>query len=129
MLLKILWPAAAQPHETNIKCSHAHTHVAFVTLAGLHEECCVQDRVPCCRYMAVAEPGLEKLAVEDIHIFKVPFGVFIKMHAGTWHAGPHFEGLPHMDFYNLELADTNQVDHFNHYFDQDNGCTIKIAPC
>lgn len=62
-----------------------------------------------CRYMAVAKPGIETLAPEDVAAFKVPFGAFIKMHAGTWHAGPHFEDLQHMDFYNLELADTNQV--------------------
>ena len=59
--------------------------------------------------MAVAKPGIEKLAPDDIAAFKVPFGAFIKMHAGTWHAGPHFEDLKHMDFYNLELSDTNQV--------------------
>ena len=29
---------------------------------------------------------------------------------GTWHAGPLFaEEIGQMDFYNLELADTNQV--------------------
>lgn len=59
--------------------------------------------------MAVARPGIDKLTPEDIKVFKVPFGAFIKMHAGTWHAGPHFDSHPHMDFYNLELADTNQV--------------------
>lgn len=63
----------------------------------------------CCRYMAVAKPGIETLTPEDVSVFKVPFGAFIKMHAGTWHAGPHFEEIEHMDFYNLELCDTNQV--------------------
>lgn len=66
-------------------------------------------RVQQCRYMAVAKPGIEKLSPEDISVFKVPFGAFVKMHAGTWHAGPHFADHEHMDFYNLELADTNQV--------------------
>ena len=83
----------------------------------------------CCRYMAVAKPGITDLKVEDVKVFKVPFGVFIKMNEGTWHAGPHFEGHEHMDFYNLELADTNQVDHFNHYFDKSNDCVINIHPC
>ena len=45
-------------------------------------------------------------AVEDIRVFKVEGHRFLKMHAGTWHAGPHFEDPP-MDFYNLELSDTN----------------------
>ena len=29
---------------------------------------------------------------------------------GTWHAGPLFDA-PQADFFNLELADTNVVDH------------------
>lgn len=77
----------------------------------------------------MAEPGLESLSKDDIRVFKVPHGQFIKLHEGTWHAGPHFVGTPYMDFYNLELADTNQVDHTNHYFDKDNHCVIDILPC
>ncbi len=34
----------------------------------------------------------------------------IKLHLGTWHAGPLFEA-PSALFFNLELADTNQSDH------------------
>ena len=52
-------------------------------------------------------------------MFRVPPGHFLKMHAGCWHAGPLFE--PHvefMDFYNLELADTNVVDHNTHVFSE-----------
>jgi hypothetical protein len=33
---------------------------------------------------------------------------------GTWHAGPLFAEHPHMDFYNLELSDTNVTDHNTH---------------
>lgn len=79
--------------------------------------------------MAVAKPGIEALKEEDVHVFKVPFGTFIKMNEGTWHAGPHFAGPAHMDFFNLELADTNQVDHTNHHFDEANGAVIEIVPC
>jgi ureidoglycolate lyase len=32
------------------------------------------------------------------------------LHKGTWHAGPLFEGAA-QSFFNLELADTNVVDH------------------
>jgi hypothetical protein len=81
------------------------------------------------RYMAVAEPGLRTLKEEDIRAFKVPHGKFIKLHEGTWHAGPHFLGVQYMDFYNLELADTNQVDHTNHNFDMDNNSILEILPC
>jgi hypothetical protein len=44
-------------------------------------------------------------------------GVFVKLERGTWHAGPLFVGSAHADFYNLELSDTNVVDHNTHdYF-------------
>lgn len=52
----------------------------------------------------------------DIVVFKIPHGVFIKMNAGTWHAGPLFQA-PVADFYNLELSDTNIVDHNTHVYD------------
>lgn len=42
--------------------------------------------------------------------FVVPGDVAVLLARGTWHAGPYFEG-PEMSFFNLELADTNQVDH------------------
>ena len=42
--------------------------------------------------------------------FKIPPGVFVKLNVGTWHAGPYFTAKE-MDFYNLELVDTNIVDH------------------
>jgi ureidoglycolate lyase len=65
--------------------------------------------------LGVAPPkGLDdpnaKPALEDIVAFKVPGGMAIKLHAGTWHAGPFFAG-GQMDFFNLELADTNEIDH------------------
>ncbi|MEN3362818.1 MAG: hypothetical protein V7606_92, partial [Burkholderiales bacterium] len=31
------------------------------------------------------------------------------LHRGTWHAGPYFT-WESIDFFNLEMADTNQVD-------------------
>lgn len=52
-----------------------------------------------------ARPDLGKLAA-----FEVPGDVAILLHRSTWHAGPFFDG-PRKDFFNLELADTNQVDH------------------
>lgn len=45
--------------------------------------------------------------------FRIPAGTFIKLHQGTWHAGPLFEE-DSMAFYNLELSDTNVVDHNTH---------------
>jgi ureidoglycolate hydrolase len=62
--------------------------------------------------LAVAPPSRASDAPDPdaIRAFAVPGDRFVKLHAGTWHAGPYFDA-PHADFYNLELADTNVVDH------------------
>lgn len=54
---------------------------------------------------AAATPDLARLRA-----FRVPGDVAIMLKRSTWHAGPFFEPAS-MDFFNLELADTNQVDH------------------
>ena len=56
---------------------------------------------------------------EDLQAFKIPHGKFVKLHAGTWHAGPLFQQPDQMDFYNLELKDTNVVDHNIHVYSKD----------
>jgi len=58
----------------------------------------------------VNEPALEEIAA-----FRIPGNCFIKLELGTWHAGPYFDH-EFVDFYNLELSDTNEVDHFTHDF-------------
>eukprot|EP00238_Polyblepharides_amylifera_P008160 CAMPEP_0196584238 /NCGR_PEP_ID=MMETSP1081-20130531/46293_1 /TAXON_ID=36882 /ORGANISM="Pyramimonas amylifera, Strain CCMP720" /LENGTH=128 /DNA_ID=CAMNT_0041905375 /DNA_START=469 /DNA_END=855 /DNA_ORIENTATION=- len=68
-------------------------------------------------YMAVARSGLEEPQEEDIEAFEVPPGTFIKLEAGTWHAGPLFDEPQTQDFYNLELSDTNQNDHYNTWYE------------
>lgn len=45
-------------------------------------------------------------AVEDVQVFKVSGPKFLKLNQGTWHAGPLFKADT-MDFYNLELSNTN----------------------
>ena len=47
---------------------------------------------------------------EDITVFKIPGNCFVKLEVGTWHAGPYFDADT-VNFYNLELSDTNVVDH------------------
>lgn len=56
------------------------------------------------------EPDLDKMST-----FEISGDRFIKLEKGTWHAGPYFDE-PVMDFYNLELSDTNETDHFTHDF-------------
>lgn len=58
----------------------------------------------------VAEDGGPEPRIEDVHAFAVSGQVAVKLHRGTWHAGPYFTA-PQMTFYNLELADTNVNDH------------------
>lgn len=61
--------------------------------------------------IAVAPPSqTSHPALETIAAFRVPGNCFIKLDVGTWHAGPYFEH-EFVDFYNLELSDTNVVDH------------------
>jgi len=65
-------------------------------------------------------PNLDKLAA-----FWVPGNCFIKLEVGTWHAGPYFEA-DSIDFYNLELSDTNLVDRFTYDFHRD-GLEFEIV--
>ncbi|MBD2040052.1 ureidoglycolate lyase [Microcoleus sp. FACHB-672] len=61
--------------------------------------------------MAVAPPAArDKPVLEEIAAFRIPGNCFIKLHLGTWHAGPYFDH-EFVDFYNLELSDTNINDH------------------
>lgn len=61
--------------------------------------------------MAVAPPGLgDRPAPDAIVAFQIPGNCFIKLNVGAWHAGPYFDSES-IDFYNLELSDTNIVDH------------------
>ena len=66
--------------------------------------------------MAVAPPGDgDKPSLDDIAAFRIPGDCFIKLDVGTWHAGPYFDA-DFVDFYSLELSDTNVVDHFSFDF-------------
>lgn len=62
--------------------------------------------------LAVAAPAPES-AVPDMRTlaaFLIPGDRFVQLHKGTWHAGPYFAATSAL-FYNLELSDTNVVDH------------------
>ena len=79
--------------------------------------------------IAVAPPGevedpRAQPALDDIKAFKVPGDVAIKLHRGSWHAGPLFED-DEISFFNLELADTNEVDHHTCHLDQQFGTVFE----
>ncbi|XP_028782847.1 uncharacterized protein LOC114738950 isoform X2 [Neltuma alba] len=64
-------------------------------------------------------------AVEDVQVFKVSGSKFLKLKLGTWHAGPLFKAQT-MDFYNLELSNTNVIDHTPHSFIKNDGVVFSI---
>jgi ureidoglycolate lyase len=59
--------------------------------------------------LMVAPPG-DTPDETKLAAFAIPGTVAVKLHVGTWHAGPYF-AAPACDFFNLELADTNENDH------------------
>ncbi len=60
--------------------------------------------------VAPPDPGRAAPDPATIRAFLIPGDRAVMLHAGTWHAGPYFDA-PEVSFYNLELADTNVVDH------------------
>ncbi|PKI74630.1 hypothetical protein CRG98_004957 [Punica granatum] len=64
-------------------------------------------------------------AVDDVQVFRIEGSKFLKLNHGTWHAGPLFKA-DSMDFYNLELSNTNVVDHTTHNFRKKNGVIFSI---
>ena len=80
--------------------------------------------------IAVCPPDndVNEPALQDIVAFRIPGNCFIKLNEGTWHAGPYFEH-EFVDFYNLELANTNVVDHFSHDFLQTHHLEFEILKC
>lgn len=63
--------------------------------------------------------------VAAIRAFRVEGDQAIMLHRGTWHVGPFF-AEPKLGFFNLELADTNQVDHHNCYLDRRFGVRFEF---
>lgn len=77
--------------------------------------------------MAVAPPSnSDRPDLEAMLAFQIPDDCFIKLELGTWHAGPYFDHES-VDFYNLELSDTNFVDHQTCDLRTTYGVTIEIS--
>ena len=73
-----------------------------------------------CPPSASIEPDISRMSA-----FHIPGNCFIKLEIGTWHAGPYFEHQV-VDFYNLELSDTNVVDHFTYNFATNQNLKFEI---
>ncbi|HEY9631191.1 MAG TPA: ureidoglycolate lyase [Coleofasciculaceae cyanobacterium] len=77
--------------------------------------------------LAVAPPCEAKIPDwEAIAAFQIPSHCFVKLEAGTWHAGPYFD-QDAIDFYNLELSDTNLADHHTCDLQAAYGVTFEIV--
>ncbi len=78
-------------------------------------------------FMVVAPPSEStKPNIDRMSAFRIPGNCFIKLEVGTWHSGPYCEH-EFVDFYNLELSDTNVVDHFTHNFRQQDHLEFEIV--
>ncbi|MEL6603159.1 MAG: Ureidoglycolate hydrolase [Cyanobacteria bacterium J06614_10] len=81
----------------------------------------------CTWYLGVAPPSSAPAPrPEEIVVFKIPGNCFVKLEVGTWHAGPYFDDET-VNFYNLELSDTNVVDHTTCDLLQTYGTTFEIV--
>lgn len=77
-------------------------------------------------FIAVAPAGdAAKPGIEAIVAFRIPGNCFIKLNLGTWHAGPYFD-QDVMEFYNLELSDTNITDHDTYDLLYEAGLELEI---
>lgn len=78
-------------------------------------------------FIAVAPPNAaNRPDPSKICAFHIPGNCFIKLDVGTWHAGPYFRH-PTVNFYNLELSDTNITDHQTCSLAQDFGLEFEIV--
>lgn len=76
--------------------------------------------------IAVAPPTkVSRPTLEEITAFQISGNCFIKLNIGTWHAGPYFDDK-FVDFYNLELSDTNITDHDTYNFGKNDNLELKI---
>jgi ureidoglycolate lyase len=61
-----------------------------------------------------------------VRAFRIAGDQAIMIGRSTWHAGPFFDE-PALGFFNLELADTNQVDHHNCVLDRTLGVRYRFV--
>ncbi|UUX95418.1 ureidoglycolate lyase [Aquabacterium sp. J223] len=81
--------------------------------------------------LAVAPPDApdDPAAVPDLQrlrAFRIEGTQAVMLGRSVWHAGPFFQ-QPTQGFFNLELADTNQVDHHNCELDRRFGVRVRFA--
>jgi ureidoglycolate hydrolase len=68
----------------------------------------------------------DRLDLTQLAAFRISGSCFIKLHSGTWHAGPLFLE-DSIDFYNLELHDTNIRDYGVYNLKEIHGLSFELA--
>ncbi len=122
---QVIFPSADSapygPQDAQLKLSHGTPRFYIMRLEfkgrqfhtiTRHQQCtqCLGSLGGQDWLMAVAPPSEGSPKPDDIVAFQIPGNCFVNLKMGTWHAGPYFE-QPTIDFYNLELSDTNITDH------------------
>lgn len=86
----------------------------LVTSMARHTHCsqCLASADAQPWWLAVAAPDLDRETINtgSLALFRIEPRQAIKLHPGTWHAGPYFTNTT-AAFYNLELANTKVADH------------------
>lgn len=75
-----------------------------ITYHGQVTQCLGSLSPPQNWFLVVAAPTMDVSAWprrEDLVAFRIPHGVIVKLHVGTWHAGPLGDWDDDMDFLNL----------------------------
>ena len=89
---------------------HREPKVTVLARHSLCSQCLASaDGKPWWIVLAPPQPELAPPDPALIRLFRIEPGVILKLHVGTWHAGPYFRE-PQANFFNLELADTNSHD-------------------
>ena len=81
--------------------------------------------------IAVAPPPADdtpdaRPALADIKAFRIPGDAAIMLARGAWHAGPLFT-MAQASFFNLELSDTNETDHWNCDLMKQYGVSLRVG--
>lgn len=123
---QVIWPAADGatfgPNDAQLKLDQGIPRFYIMQLHGRgrrfqaitrHQRCtqCLGSLQGQEWLLAVAPPDAASVPdLSYLRAFRIPGTCFIKLEVGTWHAGPYFDADT-VSFYNLELSDTNEVDH------------------
>ena len=119
------------PRLSIMRLTRRPLRVAGITRHRLVTQCLAatggQDWFICLAPPGDPEDAAARPDPDAIACFRIGGGTALALHRGTWHAGPYFTAEA-QDFLNLELADTNEVDHHTVRLDEAFGLILEITP-